>query len=60
MKILGVDLPEPLLSGLRDRWLVIFAGAGVSMGPLADLTDFGRLAELVAEGTGKLIVGGLG
>ena len=58
MKIAGVDFPEPLLNALRDRRLVIFAGAGVSMGPPANLPDFGRLAERVAEGTGLSIENG--
>ena len=51
MKIKGVDFPEPLLNALRDGRLVVFAGAGVSMGPPAGLPDFRRLAEWVAEGT---------
>ena len=51
MKIKGVDFPEPLLNALRDGRLVVFAGAGVSMGPPAGLPDFRRLAEQVAEGT---------
>jgi hypothetical protein len=58
MKIAGVDFPEPLLNALRDGRLVIFAGAGVSMGPPANLPDFGRLAERVAEGTGLSIEDG--
>ena len=55
MIIAGVDFPEPLLNALRDGRLVVFAGAGVSMGPPAGLPDFRRLAELVAEGTGQSI-----
>ena len=55
MKIAGVDFPEPLLNALRDGRLVVFAGAGVSMGPPAGLPSFGRLAEQVAEGTGQSI-----
>ena len=35
--------------------VVVFAGAGVSMGPPAGLPDFRRLAEQVAEGTGQSI-----
>ena len=50
MRIAGVDVPEPLLNALRDGELVVFAGAGVSMGPPAGLPDFGRLADQVAEG----------
>ena len=55
MKIGGVDFPEPLLNALRDGKLVVFAGAGVSMGPPARLPSFRELAEKVAEGTGKSI-----
>ena len=51
MKIGGVDFPEPLLNALRDRRLVVFAGAGVSMGPPANLPDFRELTRQVAEGT---------
>ena len=39
MKIAGVDFPEPLLAALRDGRLVVFAGAGVSMGLPAGLPD---------------------
>ena len=56
MKIGGVDFPEPLLNALRDRRLVVFAGAGVSIGPPANLPDFRGLALQVAEGTGLSIV----
>jgi len=53
MRIGSVDFPEPLLNALRDGRLVVFAGAGVSMGPPARLPSFRKLAEKVAEGTGK-------
>ena len=55
MKIKGVDFPPALLDALRDGRLVVFAGAGVSMGPPASLPSFRRLAEQVAKGTGKSI-----
>ena len=55
MRIAGVDYPDALLNALRDDQLVVFAGAGVSMGPPAGLPDFGRLALLIAEGTGESI-----
>ena len=55
MKIAGVDFPESLLNALRNGRVVVFAGAGVSMGPPAGLPDFRRLAEQVAEGTGQSI-----
>ena len=51
MKIAGVEFPEPLLNALRDGRLVVFVGAGVSMGPPAGLPDFKGLARSVARGT---------
>ena len=53
MNIKDVIFPEALLNALRDGRLVVFAGAGVSMGPPAGLPSFRELAEQVAEGTGK-------
>ena len=55
MRIGGVDFPEPLLNALRDGRLVVFAGAGVSMGPPANLPGFRELARQIAEGTGRTI-----
>ena len=55
MKIASVDFPDRLLNALHDGRLVVFAGAGVSMGPPARLPDFRRLAEQVAAGTGQSI-----
>ena len=53
MKIKGIDFPEALLNALRDERLVVFAGAGVSMGAPAGLPSFRKLAEQVAKGTGQ-------
>ena len=55
MKVAGVDFPDPLMNALRDGRVVVFAGAGVSMGSPACLPGFRRLAEQVAEGTGQSI-----
>ena len=55
MKIKDVDFPEPLLNALRDGRLVVFAGAGVSMGPPAGLPSFHCLAKEIANGTGQHI-----
>ena len=55
MRIGSVDFPESLLNALRGGQLVVFAGAGVSMGAPARLPSFRKLAEKVAEGTGKSI-----
>ena len=53
MKIAEIDFPAPLLSALRDGSLVVFAGAGVSMGKPASLPSFSRLVESIAQGTGE-------
>ncbi len=53
MKIKGVDFPAGLLNALRGERLVVFAGAGVSMGPPARLPSFRKLAERVTDGTGQ-------
>ncbi len=50
----GISFPEPLRAALRDGRLVVFAGAGVSMGKPASLPGFGALADLIADGTGKV------
>ena len=55
MNIKGVDFPEALLNALRDEKLVVFAGAGVSMGAPANLPSFPGLAKQVAEGTGESV-----
>lgn len=53
MRIAGIDFPEPLLSALRDNRLVIFAGAGVSMGEPPRLPNFEDLTRQIAHGTGE-------
>ena len=55
MKIAGIDFPRPILNALRDSRLVIFAGAGVSMGDPANLPSFKDLAIAIAQGTGKTL-----
>ena len=54
MKIANIDFPKPLLNALRDGELVVFAGAGVSMGKPACLPGFEDLANRIAQGTGKV------
>ncbi len=53
MKIGLIDFPHPLLAALRDGNLVIFAGAGVSMGTPANLPSFQDLACQIAQNTGE-------
>ena len=55
MKIAGIDFPIDLLNALRDDKLVVFAGAGVSMGQPAYLPSFKHLAKMIAKGTGKVL-----
>lgn len=55
MKIAGIDFPIDLLNDLRDDKLVVFAGAGVSMGQPAYLPSFKHLAKMIAKGTGKVL-----
>ena len=52
MKITGIDFPQLLLDALDTEKLVVFAGAGVSMGPPAKLPDFDGLASKIADVTG--------
>ncbi len=55
MKIADINFPEPLLAALRDGKLVVFAGAGVSMGEPSRLPNFPDLARGVAAGTGQTL-----
>lgn len=55
MKFGKVDFPKPLLEALRDNKLVVFAGAGVSMGEPACLPDFCTLTNIIAEHTNKTL-----
>ena len=48
----SVDFDERILNAIRDDKLVIFAGAGVSMGSPSNLPGFWKLAENIASGTG--------
>ena len=58
MRVSGIDFPKSLLDALRDGRLVVFAGAGVSMGEPARLPDFKALAKAVALGTGQELLDG--
>lgn len=50
MLISGVDFNPQILNALEEGNLVIFAGAGVSMGPPCGLDNFVTLAEKIGEG----------
>ena len=58
MRIAEINFPGPLLNALRDGELVVFAGAGVSMGEPASLPSFKNLAKTIAKGTGKTLQAG--
>lgn len=51
----GVIFPKKLIDALDQNNLVVFAGAGVSMGPPANLPSFKDLAIFLAAGTGRQI-----
>ena len=55
MKISGIEFPKPLMEALREGRLVVFAGAGVSMGEPAGRPSFRDLAKVVAQGTGEAL-----
>lgn len=44
-----LDIPESLLGAQDDGKLVVFAGAGVSIGAPSNLPSFAELAELIAQ-----------
>lgn len=55
VKLGAIEFDECILDALRDGTLVIFAGAGVSMGPPSNLASFERLVNEVAQGTGLVV-----
>ncbi len=59
MKISAIDFPSELLNALREDKLVVFAGAGVSMGEPARLPNFRELAKAVAQDTGQVLQDGV-
>ena len=52
MRIEGIEFPEAMCTALRNGQLVIFAGAGISMGEPAGLPSFVDLAKSIADSTG--------
>ena len=55
VRVGGIDWPEPLIDALLEDRLVVFAGAGVSMGAPAHLPSVRDLVEAVLHGTGETI-----
>jgi len=55
-KLGPIDFDECILDALRNEALVVFAGAGVSMGAPSNLASFEKLAIDIAMGTGEVAV----
>ena len=53
MYINGIDFPDEMIDSITQGKLVIFVGAGVSMGSPTLLPNFEKLAAEVAAGTGE-------
>lgn len=53
MYINGINFPNDIIDAINDGSLVVFVGAGASMGKPTLLPDFAKLTDLVATGTGK-------
>lgn len=51
-KLGAIEVDDRILDALRDDRLVLFAGAGVSMGPPSNLASFWKLTCDIAQGTG--------
>lgn len=51
-KLGNIDFDDRILDALRDDRLVVFAGAGVSMGPPSNLPSFWKLTCDIGQGTG--------
>ncbi len=47
----GINYPNQIIEAIRNNKLVVFAGAGVSMGRPTNLPNFEDLAIKIAEGT---------
>lgn len=48
----NIDFDDQILDAIKDGKLVVFAGAGISMGPPSSLDNFWKLAEKIALNTG--------
>ena len=55
MRIANIEFPNPLLGALRDGNLVVFAGAGVSMGKPAEFPSFKYLAKEITAASGQTL-----
>lgn len=48
----NLEFDDRIIDAIKDGKLVVFAGAGVSMGPPSNLDSFWKLAEKIAQNTG--------
>jgi len=53
MNINNIDFPNHIIDAIRDDELVVFVGAGVSMGKPTSLPNFEDLTNKIAEGTDR-------
>lgn len=51
MIISGIEFPNEIIKSIEKNNLVVFVGAGVSMGSPTCLPDFDKLAFDIARGT---------
>jgi len=58
-KLGAIEFDDRILDALRDERLVVFAGAGVSMGPPSNLASFWKLTSDIALDTGLVPSGPL-
>lgn len=52
MYISGIDFPDKIVKALNEGTLLVFVGAGVSMGAPTSLPHFTKLTQNIAEGSG--------
>ena len=52
MNINGINFPNQIIEAINCKKLVVFVGAGASMGKPTRLPNFEELTKLIAEGTG--------
>lgn len=53
MNINGIDFPNEIIESIQDNKLVVFVGAGVSVGAPTLLPNFEDLADEIASGSGE-------
>lgn len=55
MYLNNINFPNEIIDAIKEKKLVVFAGAGASMGKPTCLPDFNKLARDVAYGTGETL-----